>query len=322
MAGGYAAAEELEDSSCANRHPMNSAWWTGPMLANTAATAPRGHYLIETYLYDVTTQGRFASNGARHSASHANGYGSLTYIVYGFTDTLSLGLIPIGGYNEESDGPSSAGVGQGDLTLQAQRRLTQLQPCRWIPTISIAVQETLPTGKYDRLGNRPSNGFGAGAYTTNLAVYSQMYFWLPNRRILRTRLNVSNALSNNVKVEDVSVYGTKAGFRGSAQPGDSFLVDASWEYSLTRNWVMALDATYRHNGNTRVTGYYLPDQKNVESPSSIQMNSGPSDAYGLAPAIEYSWKPYIGVLLGVRLIPSGHNTSETITPAVAINFVH
>jgi hypothetical protein len=45
------------------------------------------------------------------------------------------------------------------------------------------------------------------------------------------------------------------------------------------------------------------------------------DAWWTGPAIEYSWKPKIGVLLGVRLIPAGRNTNETITPAIAINFV-
>jgi hypothetical protein len=48
----------------------------------------------------------------------------------------------------------------------------------------------------------------------------------------------------------------------------------------------------------------------------------PSDAWGLAPAVEYSWKPYLGVLLGVRLFSAARNSSDTITPAIAINFVH
>jgi hypothetical protein len=60
----------------------------------------------------------------------------------------------------------------------------------------------------------------------------------------------------------------------------------------------------------------------VQNPSSIEVNSGTSDAFGLAPAIEYNWKPTLGVLLGTRIIPGSHNTHSTITLAVAINFVH
>jgi hypothetical protein len=217
--------------------------------------------------------------------------------------------------------PSSSGEGLGDLTLQTQYRLTKFHEGRWIPTTSVAVQETLPTGKYDRLGDRPSDGLGAGAYTTTLAIYSQTYFWLRNGRILRMRFNMSQALSNNVIVEDVSVYGTGAGFRGNAKPGSSSYVDASWEYSLTRRWVLALDATYRHNWNTRVTGRDILDPNRTQSPSSILLNSGSSEVFAFAPAIEYSWKPTLGVLLGIRIIPATHNTHASVTPAIAINFV-
>ncbi len=193
---------------------------------------------------------------------------------------------------------------------------------RWIPTTSAVVQETFPTGKYDRLGNRPSDGFGSGAYATTFAIYSQTYFWLPNGRILRMRVDVSQGFSNNVNVEDVSVYGTAAGFRGHASPGSSFFVDTSEEYSLTRSWVLALDVTYRHNWNTRVAGSNVLDPNSPQNPPSILLNSGSNNVFGFAPAIEYSWKPNLGVLLGTRVIPAAHNTNASITPAVAINFVH
>jgi hypothetical protein len=276
------------------------------MLAPSAATLRRGHFLVEPYLYDVI-------------AAHSNGFGSLTYVSFGLADRVTVGLIPTAGFNKVSNGPSSSGPGLGDLTVQTQYRLTQFHVGSWIPTTSVAVQETLPTGKYDRLGNRPSDGLGSGAYTTTLALYSQTYFWLPNGRILRVRFNVSQSLSNHANVEDVSVYGTETGFRGRAKPGSSFLINASWEYSLTRRWVLALDATYRHNGNTRATGYQIRDPKTAQN--SIRLDSGSSEVFALAPAIEYSWKPNLGVLLGTRLIPASHNTHATITPAVAMNFV-
>lgn len=301
--------------SCDERHPMNDAWWTGPMLANTPATAPRGHSLAETYLYDVTTQGAFTTTGARHSAPHANSYGSLTYLIYGLGDKTGFGIIPTAGYNTATGEPSSAGPAFGDLTMLLQRRLTTFHPCRWMPILSVAVEQTLPTSPYDRL-SRPTNGYGAGAYTTTPEFLSQMYFWLPNRRIVRTRLDLSDAFSRSVDVRDASVYGTSTGFRGTAHPGSSFSLDNSWEYSVTRSWVLAADITYRNSANTRVIGSY------VNHPAPLTLNSGWSDAWAVAPAVEYSWKPYLGVLLGVRLIPAGHNTSESITPAIAINFVH
>jgi len=307
-----------EDSSTAVRQSLNDAWWTGPMLAPSAATLPRGHFLIEPYLYDVTVKGFYDSSGSRHRAPHANDFGSLTYMNYGLRDKFTVGLIPIFGYNQVSSGPNSAGIRLGDLTLQAEYGLTKFREGRRLPTTAIAIQETLPTGQFDRLADRASDGLGTGAYQTTLAFYSQTYFWMRNGRILRMRFNVAPAFSSNVNVKDASVYGTANGFRGRAKPGSSLFLDAAWEYSLTRQWVVALDVTYRHQANTSVSGSSV-----VTAPSTvIRLNSGTSDALGLAPAIEYNWNRQLGALLGVRLIPAGRNVSATITPAVAINFVH
>ena len=114
--------------------PVEDAWWTGPMLAPSAATLPRGHFLIEPYLFDVI-------------AAHSNGFGSLTYVNYGLADKLTVGLIPTAGFNKISNGPSSSEVGLGDVTIQAQYRLAQFHVGNRIPTTSVAVQETLPTGE-------------------------------------------------------------------------------------------------------------------------------------------------------------------------------
>ena len=51
------------------------------------------------------------------------------------------------------------------------------------------------------------------------------------------------------------------------------------------------------------------------------MDSGKSEAFFLAPAIEYSWQPNVGVIVGTRVIPAGRSTAVTVTPAVAINIV-
>ena len=299
------AQEPASPTDGVARQSRDDAWWTGPMLAPSAATLPRGHFLIEPYLYDVI-------------GAHSNGYGSLTYMLYGLADKFTAGLIPTAGYNALSDGMNSAGIRMGDVSLQGQYRLHQFQEGSWIPTTSLAVQETLPTGKYDRLGERPGDGLGSGAYTTTLALYSQTYFWMPNGRILRTRFNLSESFSREVNVEDVSVYGTQAGFRGHAYPGNSLFVNLAGEYSITRRWVLALDATYRYQGNTAVNGYNSLDP----AQHNIHLNSGSSAPIGFAPAIEYNWKSTLGVLIGARIIAAGRNTPTTITPAIAINFVH
>jgi hypothetical protein len=46
---------------------------------------------------------------------------------------------------------------------------------------------------------------------------------MPNGRILRVRLDLTYTMSSTVSVEDASAYGTTAGFRGHAHPGDGAL---------------------------------------------------------------------------------------------------
>jgi hypothetical protein len=303
-----------------SRQPLSEAWWTGPMLAPNASTLPRGHFLVEPYFYDVITQGRFDQNGAERNTTHENGFGSLSYVNYGLFDKFTIGMIPTFGYNEVTHEPSSSSVGFGDLTAQAQYRLTQFHECSRVPTMSINVQETFPTGKYDRLAS-PANGLGQGAYTTTVALYMQTYFWMPTGRILRARLVIDESFSRAAKVDDLSVYGTAFGFRGHAYPGSVFFIDAAGEYSLTRNWVLALDATYRYQNNTRVAGFNILDGGS-ENPPPIVQNSGSIFAVGLAPAIEYNLTRNVGILVGTRIIAAGRHTLMTVSPAVAINVFH
>ena len=278
--------------------PLADAWWTGPMLAASAGTLPRGHVLVEPYLYNVMTP-------------HGNEYGSLTYLLYGVTDRLTAGLTPTFDYTTVSGGLGSSGVARGDTTLIAQYGLSRFHVGSAMPATAVMLEETVPTGRYDNLGSRPGNGIGGGAYTTSLGLNTQTYVWLPNRRILRLRLDTMESFSRSVPLQGVSVYGTDANFSGHANPGNTLLVDAAGEYSATRNWVPALDVTYRYAANTAL----------VNAAGAVT-NLGAQAGFGVAPAIEYSWASNWGVLLGTRFALKGRNVTASTTPAIAINFVY
>ncbi|SFS14634.1 Putative MetA-pathway of phenol degradation [Dyella sp. OK004] len=288
------------------RQSLDEAWWTGPMMANNAATLPQGHYLIEPYLYDVRS-------------SQGDSFGSLTYMEYGVTDRLTVGAIPTFGYNRPNDGPVSSGVRVGDVSLLAQYGLTQFHEGSALPTIALMIQETFPTGRYDRLGQRLADGQGAGAYTTTLQINTQTYLWMPSGRILRMRFNVGRSFSRHVHVEDVSVYGTPDGFRGTASSGNAFFINAAWEYSLTQRWVLAFDLSYRRSDETRVRGYRTDAVSGFQE--NIRSASHPSETFGFAPAIEYNWSSQLGVLIGVRVF-TGRHSPTTVTPAIALNYAH
>jgi hypothetical protein len=123
---------------------------------------------------------------------------------------------------------------------------------------------------------------------------------------MRTRLNFSYSMSDVVNVAGVSVYGTSEDFRGRARPGRSFIVDSAWEYSATRNWVLALDVQYQHDSSTRLSG---------------AAPFGSSESFTLAPAVEFNWNSRMGVIVGSVLTVAGRNTSANVTPVMAVNMV-
>jgi hypothetical protein len=127
---------------------------------------------------------------------------------------------------------------------------------------------------------------------------------------LRTRLDLTYTAYADVSLHDSSVYGTSNGFRGHAAPGDSYLVDLAFEYSLTQNWVLAADLAWQMQANTRIVG-----------DGGTRQNSGESQLLYVVPAIEYNLNDLVGVIVGSRIAAAGRNSSASVTPVVAINCV-
>ena len=288
-----AAEASTPESALPVQQRLEDAWWTGPVIANSPAPLPPGHFYVESYFFDVRSGGN-------------EGFGSQTYMLYGLSDRWTVGLRPSFGYTQLDDGDSSSHIGVGDLALHAQYALTTFSRDSRVPAIALAIEESLPIGRYDRL-DRMSNGFGNGAYTTTFGVYAQQYFWLSNGRILRGRVNIGGSFSNRVAVHDLSVYGTPDGFDGKARPGASLSFDNAWEYSLTSHWVLAADFYYRHDAPTTVR-----DATGTRRTSAF-------DTFAVVPAVEYNWSSRVGLIAGARYIAARGHNARSITPVVALS---
>jgi hypothetical protein len=278
------------------RAAMKAARWTGPMLASTAETLPRGHFYTEPYFFDVIV------GGDHHP-------GSSGFYQYGLLDNLTVGVQPA---FATAANRLDRGLAIGDFKLLSQLRLTHFTPDHRVPTIALVLNEVIPTGKDDRLGPG-QEGHGSGAFATELGVNVQHWFLLDNGRLLRARLNVLQRFYNKTSVEGQSVYGTDAAFRGHARHGARTTLIGAVEYSLTNKWVLAFDVEADFAGHTRVTG-----QESSGGPL-IQTRSPASRNIGFAPAVEYNWSPSTGALLGLWIIPKGYNAPASVTPAIAIS---
>jgi len=307
IAAGVSAAAQHPGGATSFRESLNNAWWTGPLYAISPETLSRGHYLIEPYVFSVF------SNGARQHVSS-------NYIYYGLKDNLSLGVIPVLGSTSASETQAGSGWQMGDFTALAMLRITEFNEHTHVPTIALEIQETFPTGRYDQLGNQASNGLSNGSYTTTLQGNAQYYTWLPNGRILRTRLNLLGTISNSVPVNGKSVFSTPEGFRGTAVPGSTFTENIAWEYSITRHWVAALDVISQAKNTTRISGRLISANQQESTPPKSQLSSAASLGFQLAPAMEYNLTPNLGIIAGVSITVSGRNTSAAIAPMIAVNW--
>jgi hypothetical protein len=275
---------------------MQSARWTGPLLASTAETLPKGHFYTEPYFFDVI------SGGEHHP-------GTSGYYQYGLADNLTVGVQP--DFAMSVEGPSrSASI--GDFKLLSQLRLTHFTPEHRVPSIAVVLQEVIPTGKHDRLGAK-EEGHGSGSFATEIGVNVQHIFLLRNGRLLRARFNFLQRFTHGSDVRDRSVYGTDLGFRGHARPGNVTTFIAAVEYSVTREWVLAFDVTREARTRTRLRGRY------GDTGPPIDETFPSSHFVSFAPAVEYNWSDRGGAIFGLWVIPKGHNTPSSITPAIAIS---
>jgi opacity protein-like surface antigen len=290
-------AAHADDTVTADRYraAMQSARWTGPLLASNAETLPQGHVYTEPYFFDGI------SGGDHHP-------GTSGFYQYGLTDDWTVGVQPFFSlgtrkYNRE--------IGIGDTKLLSQVRLSHFTADHRVPSVALVTNLVIPTGKYDRL-DALKNGHGSGAFAPEIGVNVQQYFLLSNGRLLRARINVLHDFPLRTDVSGRSVYGTDAAFRGHARPGSKTTVILGSEYSLTSEWVLAFDVEGDHWGKTRVVGRDAPGD-----PVTIR-TSPKSWNIGFAPAVEYNWSARAGAIFGVWVVPKGHNAPSSITPAIAI----
>jgi hypothetical protein len=298
LAGAMAIAANAEPVSDTKAEQfataMKDARWTGPLLASNAETLPQGHVYTEPYFFDGI------SGGDHHP-------GTSGFYQYGLLDNWTVGIQPFFSvgtqrYNRE--------VAIGDFKLLSQVRLSHFTPQHRVPSVALVTNLILPTGKHDHL-DALKQGHGSGSFAPEIGINVQQYFLLGNGRLLRARINLLKDFPLRHGVSGRSVFGTDAGFHGHAKPGSKTTVILGAEYSLSKEWVLAFDVERDQWGKTKVTG-------RDGSGRPVSQTSPKSWNIGFAPAVEYNWSDRAGAIFGVWIVPRGHNTQSSVTPAIAI----
>lgn len=286
-----------EDSADAARWraAMQSARWTGPLLASNAETLPQGHFYTEPYFFDVIS-------GGDHNP------GSSGFYQYGLFDNFTVGVQPFFSLGTRK---YNRGVAIGDFKLLSQVRLSHFRPEHRVPSVALVMNLVVPTGKDDHL-SALKEGHGSGSFAPEIGINVQQYFLLGNGRLLRGRINILKDFPLRTDVSGRSTYGTGPDFHGHARPGSKTTAILGAEYSLTKEWVLAFDVERDQWGKTTVVGRDTPGGPLIRRTAPRSWN------IGFAPAVEYNWSNRAGIILGVWIVPKGHNTQSSVTPAIAI----
>jgi hypothetical protein len=291
------ARAEESDSAEADRYraAMADARWTGPLLASNAETLPHGHFYTEPYFFDGI------SGGDHHP-------GTSGFYQYGLTDEWTVGMQPFFSLGTQK---YNRGMAIGDFKLLSQVRVSHFRADHRVPSVALVTNFKFPTGKHDHLDALKS-GHGSGSFAPEIGVNVQQYFLMKNGRLLRGRINILKDFPLRTDVHGRSVYGTGPDFRGRARPGSKTTLILGAEYSVTKEWVLAFDVEADHWGSTRVVGRDAPGGPLLKQSSPKSWN------VGFAPAVEYNWSDRAGAIFGIWVVPKGHNTEASVTPAIAI----
>jgi hypothetical protein len=300
---GIASAQVANDSTRAQ-------WFTGTLEAPSPALSKAGSIAVEPYVIYQRNTGEYDASGGHQSVPHdIRQTESEDLFKYGITNRLTIQALPSFAHvwNDET-----SVTGLYDLPLEFEYRFNDENRKTGLPSVTASIGMTFPVGDYDSL-HAQFDGLGSGAYTLKEGLLLQSLFDTPGHHPVRLRLySVGLEAVTNVPVKDISVYGTAQGFVGHAAPGLAGVLGFGGGYGLTRRWVLAADLVENLARGSHLTGIdAMGNAANTQGPGSASTR--------VAPAVEYNFSKYVGVIAGVELSVAGRSTSSFVAPQIALS---
>lgn len=290
-------------------------WFTGTLLSISGAVLTKDNYNIEPYLFVTTRTGAYDSEWKGHSKPNFQIINAWFFTEIGLNEFMDIELLPQVLY-QSTRGHSFFGFGDFLATLGFQ--ILTADTNKWKLDMKAFVDELFPTGKYQKLNPKKlaTDAIGGGSFVTSPGFSIGRLFEFSRHHFLTTRLNFTYSYFAPVHVRGFNTYG--GGFRthGKVFPGSAFVGLVGFEYSLTRNWVLAMDILNIYQNKTRFSGRVGHDAAGIPS-----VNKRPSlDQLSLTPSVEYNFNQNFGIIAGSWLTVKGRNTPRFISGVIAVNY--
>ncbi len=292
-------------------------WLTGPLIAPIGTVVPYGHLDIESYVYCMADTGMYDSHGHGHARQH-NFYSLNPQILcfFGLTPWMDINVVPSFFYNY-CNGEHSWEF--GDLSVALDFQCLDPNTTKYFPGIKLTVEETFPTGNYQKLNPSKfaTDVGGQGAFATAFGIVFYKLYPL-GKHWLSTTYNAVYTITNSIHVTGYNVYGGGAGTRGTVSPGNSFQAIVSFEFSLNQNWALALDNVYLYTDQISFRG-----KKGLTSfGEKAPMGSPSSEQLSFAPAIEYNFSQSLGICAGYWFSLWGRNSSRFGSGVINVDYFY
>lgn len=285
-------------------------WLTGPLLTPTARVIPKGHFTAEPYIFYIVNYGRFDEQGKRVRQPKFLQWVFQVPIRIGLTQKIDLSFTPQSAYSR-SQGASKWTL--SDLPIGFDFQIYKGDETTLLNNVKLSLIESIPLGKYQKLKLRKfgTDAGGNGAWHTNVGITIGKLIHYGGHHYLSLRMGTYYVLFQRVSVKGLNYYGGDPSTKGKVSPGNELRWLFGAEYTLTKNWALALDLAAFFKGQNRFKGETLLPSGNPSTTS-----------YSIAPAIEYNWSPAMGVIAGSWFTVAGRNAPNFVSFVAAYNYVY
>lgn len=290
-------------------------WFTGPLITPSGHVVPKGFFNLEPYFYYTSITGHYDDdwNFVKEPLVTVANFSVPLYI--GLTKKSDFYISPSATWTSR-EGVSTLRF--NDLAVRLEYQLLLDSEENRLPGIKLYIRELFPTGKYQKLSleKLETDIGGFGSFETSLGAIITRLFELPKCHWLSFRFNTFVFFPTSVHVRGLNAYGGADDTDATIKPGMGVDNRLGLEYTLTQNWVLAMDATFRYQNKISFSGFpgTRPDGK------LAPLGDPPSFSFTLAPAIEYNFNDNIGIISGVWFTVAGRNSAKFYSAVLAINY--
>ncbi len=289
-------------------------WFTGPLIASSGYTVKPHHYNLEPYFYCFVYNGGY--NHDWKVVPVHNFYYNLLQIQYkmGLAKRLDFQIYPQFVYAEYL-GSRNCNISDWPLGFGIQVIESEVEDL--YPALKLTLRSTIPFGKYQKLraAKQGTDDLGTGSWQPSFSLVFAKIYHTARKHYLDVRLAFNYQFGVHVHVKGLNNYGGASNTRGVVHLGDSFILDAAFQYNLTQRWALACDVCYTHTNTNHFSG-----RTGTTAAGLPAVNTAPSsEQFSLAPAIEYNWSKRIGLIAGSWFTYAGRNSNRFASGIIALN---